>query len=77
MCCERKAHLYVRQSSMQQVFENTESTEHQYTLKQRAGVVLGLELSRLARNNSDWHRLLETCAIGDSLKGSDGFVQLA
>lgn len=23
-----------------------------------AGVVLGLEVSRLARNNADWHRLL-------------------
>ena len=36
----RKAYLYVRQSSMQQVFENTESTERQYALKQRA-VALG------------------------------------
>ncbi len=24
----------------------------------RAGIVLGLECSRLARNNADWHRLL-------------------
>jgi hypothetical protein len=32
----RKAYLYIRQSSMQQVFENTESTERQYALKQRA-----------------------------------------
>lgn len=106
---ERKAYLYVRQSSMQQVFENTESTERQYALKQRAvalgwrledivvidcdqgqsgasaadrqgfqqlvaevsmgraGVVLGLEVSRLARNNCDWHRLLEICALSDTL----------
>ena len=105
----RKAYLYVRQSSMQQVFENSESTERQYALKQRAvalgwrlddivvvdcdqgqsgasaadrqgfqqlvaevslgraGVVLGLEVSRLARNSSDWHRLLEICALGDTL----------
>jgi DNA invertase Pin-like site-specific DNA recombinase len=105
----RKAYLYVRQSSMQQVFENTESTERQYALKQRAvamgwrledvviidrdqghsgasaadrqgfqhlvaevsmghaGVVLGLEVSRLARNNCDWHRLLEICALSDTL----------
>jgi len=105
----RKAYLYVRQSSMRQVFENSESTERQYALKQRAvalgwrledivvidcdqgqsgasaadrqgfqqlvaevtmgraGVVLGLEVSRLARNNSDWHRLLEICALGDTL----------
>jgi DNA invertase Pin-like site-specific DNA recombinase len=94
---------------MQQVFENSESTERQYALKQRAvalgwqledivfvdcdqgqsgasaadrqgfqqlvaevslgraGVVLGLEVSRLARNSSDWHRLLEICALGDTL----------
>jgi DNA invertase Pin-like site-specific DNA recombinase len=105
----RKAYLYIRQSSMQQVFQNTESTERQYALKQRAvalgwrlediavvdcdqgqsgasaadrqgfqhlvaevsmgraGVVLGLEVSRLARNNSDWHRLLEICALSDTL----------
>lgn len=106
---QRKAYLYIRQSSMQQVFENTESTERQYALKQRAvalgwsledivvidcdqgqsgasaadrqgfqqlvaevsmnrvGVVLGLEVSRLARNNCDWHRLLEICALSDTL----------
>ena len=33
----------------------------------RAGIVLGLEVSRLARNNPDWHRLLETCAMTDTL----------
>jgi DNA invertase Pin-like site-specific DNA recombinase len=106
---KRGAYLYVRQSSMQQVFENTESTERQYALRQRAvalgwpfekvvvidcdqghsgasaadregfqqlvtevslgraGVVLGLEVSRLARNSSDWHRLLEICALSDTL----------
>ena len=105
----RKAYLYIRQSSMQQVIQNTESTERQYALKQRAvalgwqlediivvdcdqahsgasatdrqgfqqlvaevgmgraGVVLGLEVSRLARNNSDWHRLLEICGLSDTL----------
>ena len=105
----RKAYLYVRQSSVQQVFQNTESTERQYALKQRAvalgwrlediavvdcdqgqsgasaadrlgfqhlvaevsmgraGVVLGLEVSRLARNSSDWHRLLEICALSNTL----------
>lgn len=106
---KRKAYLYVRQSSMQQVFENTESTKRQYALKERAvsygwrledivvidsdqgqsgasaadrkgfqhlvaevslgraGVVLGLEVSRLARNSTDWHRLLEICALSDTL----------
>lgn len=106
---KRDAYLYVRQSTMRQVFENTESTKRQYALKQRAvalgwsvervhvidtdlgqsgasaadregfkrlitevslghvGVVLGLEVSRLARNCTDWHRLLELCALTDAL----------
>jgi len=105
----RNAYLYVRQSTMRQVFENTESTERQYALRQRAvalgwpneriividsdlglsgasatdrqgfqklvaevglgraGIVLGLEVSRLARNSADWHRLLEICALSDTL----------
>ena len=33
----------------------------------RAGIVLGLEVSRLARNNADWHRLLELCSLGGTL----------
>jgi DNA invertase Pin-like site-specific DNA recombinase len=33
----------------------------------RAGIVLGLEVSRLAWNNADWHRLLEICALADTL----------
>ena len=106
---KRDAYLYVRQSTLRQVFENTESTERQYALCQRAvalgwprervviidsdlglsgasaveregfqrlvaevgmaraGIVLGLEVSRLARNSADWHRLLEICAITDTL----------
>ena len=106
---KRNAYLYVRQSSLRQVFENTESTERQYALRQqaialgwqveqvividtdlgqsgassldregfqrlvaevglgRAGIVLGLEVSRLARNSTDWHRLLEICALSDTL----------
>jgi DNA invertase Pin-like site-specific DNA recombinase len=105
----RSAYLYVRQSTMRQVMENTESTERQYALRQRAvalgwpsdsivvidtdlgqsgasatdregfqklvaevgmgraGIVLGLEVSRLARNSADWHRLLEICALTDTL----------
>lgn len=92
----RMAYLYVRQSTLRQVFENTESTKRQYALRDRAvalgwpldrivvidsdlgqsgasaadregfqrlvtevslgrvGIVLGLEVSRLARNNTDW-----------------------
>ena len=106
---KRDAYLYVRQSTLRQVIENTESTQRQYALKQRAvalgwpaerivvidndqgqsgasaadregfqrlvadvgmgraGIVLGLEVSRLARNSSDWHRLLEICALSDTL----------
>jgi len=105
----RRAYLYVRQSSVRQVIENTESTQRQYALRRRAvalgwpnesivvidtdlgqsgasavdrkgfqqlvtevgmgraGIVLGLEVSRLARNSTDWHRLLEICALTDTL----------
>jgi DNA invertase Pin-like site-specific DNA recombinase len=105
---QRRAYLYVRQSTLRQVFENTESTKRQYALRERAialgwpldrvvvidsdlglsgadsdregfqklvaavgmgevGMVLGLEVSRLARSSSDWHRLLEICALTDTL----------
>jgi DNA invertase Pin-like site-specific DNA recombinase len=37
------------------------------------GIVLGVEMSRLARSNRDWHQLLEICALFDTLIGdSDG-----
>ena len=91
----RKAYLYVRQSTLRQVFENQESTRRQYALRERAvglgwpseqivvidsdlgcsaascsdregfkklvadvgmaraGIVLGLEVSRLARNSNE------------------------
>ena len=29
----------------------------------KAGIVMGLEVSRLARNSADWHRLIELCAL--------------
>ena len=32
-----------------------------------AGLVIGLEVSRLARNCSDWHRPLEICGFSDTL----------
>ena len=105
----RDAYLYVRQSSLHQVMNNTESSRRQYDLRGRAialgwplervivididqgmsgatsadregfqrlvadvslgkaGIVLGLECSRLARNNADWHRLLELCALSGTL----------
>ena len=33
----------------------------------KAGIVMGLEVSRLARNSADWHRLIELCAITTTL----------
>ena len=33
----------------------------------QVGAVLALEVSRLARSNLDWHRLLELCALTDTL----------
>src|SRR3954466_15356580 len=33
----------------------------------KAGIGLGLEVSRLARNNADWQRLLEICALSETL----------
>src|SRR5262245_47490949 len=101
----RRAIVYVRQSTPQQVAEHKESAARQYALADRAralgwspgqvdvidddqgrsgqtaegrlgfqrllaevgldrvGLVLGLEMSRLARSCKDWHQLLELCAI--------------
>jgi DNA invertase Pin-like site-specific DNA recombinase len=43
---DRHAYLYVRQSSLRQVLENTESTERQYALRQLA-VALGWPIERI------------------------------
>jgi len=106
---DRLAVIYVRQSTLFQVRENTGSTTRQYDLVKRAqdlgwtpasiqvvdqdqgqsgssavgrdgfqwlvaevglghvGAVLSLEVSRLARSCSDWYRLLEICALSDTL----------
>lgn len=106
---QRKAFVYIRQSSPAQVERNTESKRRQYALAGhakalgwhpdqitivdedlglsgesvdrrdgftslaadvalgRAGIVLGLEVSRLARNNTDWYRLIDLCALTDTL----------
>jgi DNA invertase Pin-like site-specific DNA recombinase len=106
---DRLAVIYVRQSTLFQVRENTGSTLRQYDLVKRAqdlgwttpsiqvvdqdqahsgssavgrdgfqwlvaevglghvGAVLSLEVSRLARSCSDWYRLLEICALTDTL----------
>src|SRR5438046_2249405 len=38
------------------------------------GIIPGLEVSRLARNNADWYRLLELCGITDTLIGDNDGV---
>ncbi len=105
----RQAIVYVRQSTLKQVLENTESTERQYALVDKAiglgwpraqvlvidedqghsaatatgrngfqqlvsaiglgqiGIVLALEISRFARSQSDWYRVLELAAIFHTL----------
>lgn len=111
----RDAFVYVRQSTPQQVLNNTESSDRQYALRGRAallgwpgggiqvidddlgrsgqnaagrpgfqrllaeialdrvGIVLALEMSRLARSCKDWHHLLELCSIfGTLLADADG-----
>lgn len=102
---QRKALVYIRQSTPQQVLDHRESADRQYGLVHRAaalgwspssvevvdedqgrsgqtvegrlgfqyllaeisldhvGIVFGLEMSRLARSNKDWHQLLELCAL--------------
>src|SRR5204863_3383451 len=111
----RMAFVYLRQSTQSQLERNSESTERQYALVERAvelgftreqvvvidedlgisgsgmsdrsgfarlaaevalghaGLVLGLEVSRLARNNADWYRLLDLCGVTDTVIGdADG-----
>jgi DNA invertase Pin-like site-specific DNA recombinase/predicted DNA-binding transcriptional regulator AlpA len=42
------------------------------------GIVLGLEVSRLARNNADWHRLIDLAGLSDTLIGdADGIYHPA
>jgi DNA invertase Pin-like site-specific DNA recombinase/uncharacterized protein YndB with AHSA1/START domain len=42
----------------------------------RVGLVLGIEVSRLARNNTDWYHLLDLCALCDTLiADADGVYQ--
>jgi DNA invertase Pin-like site-specific DNA recombinase len=102
---DRRAVVYVRQSTPRQVLTNQESTRRQYQLAERArqlgwpapqieiidedlglsgadsqartgfqrlvaaiglgkiGLVLVTEVSRLSRRNSDWHRVIELCAV--------------
>src|SRR5215472_10646624 len=44
----------------------------------RVGIVLGLEVARLARNNADWYRLLDLCGLTDTvLADEDGIYNPA
>jgi DNA invertase Pin-like site-specific DNA recombinase len=44
----------------------------------RVGIVLGIEVSRLARNNAAWYQLLDLCALTDTLiADSDGIYHPA
>src|SRR5205823_5056059 len=49
---QRQAYLYVRQSTLRQVLENTESTKRQYALRERA-VALGWPPDRIVVIDSD------------------------
>jgi DNA invertase Pin-like site-specific DNA recombinase len=40
----------------------------------RVGVILALEVSRLARSCADWHRLVELCALADVAIADEGTV---
>ena len=66
---ERNAYLYVRQSTIRQVFENTESTKRQYALKERA-IDLGWDPDRITVIDSDLGK------SGASAEGREGFKRL-
>lgn len=66
---ERDAYLYVRQSSMKQVFENIESTKRQYALRTRA-TALGWADDRIVVIDSDQG---ESGASAAWRKGFDGW----
>jgi excisionase family DNA binding protein len=111
----RRAVVYVRQSTLQQIEHNVESAARQYALRELAvelgwpaesvvvvdedtgrsgsssagrigfkelvaevglghvGLVLALEVSRLARSSADWHLLLDLCArTGTLIADADG-----
>ena len=65
----RLAYLYVRQSTLRQVFENTESTHRQYALRERA-VALGWQLDRIIVIDSDQGQ------SGASAADREGFQRL-
>ncbi len=66
---QRKAYLYVRQSSMRQVLENTESTKRQYELRERA-LALGWQSEQIHVIDCDQGR------SGATEAGRNGFQHL-
>ena len=58
---KRNAYLYIRQSTLRQVFENTESTIRQYDLRQRA-IALGWPIERIIVIDSDLGQSAATAA---------------
>ena len=58
---KRNAYLYIRQSTLRQVIENTESTIRQYDLRQRA-VALGWPVERIIVIDSDLGQSAATAA---------------
>ena len=66
---KRNAYLYIRQSTIRQVFENTESTKRQYALRERA-VALGWPLDRTIVIDSDLGQ------SGASAADREGFQRL-
>jgi len=58
---KRNAYLYIRQSTLRQVLENTESTIRQYDLRQRA-VALGWPIERIIVIDSDLGQSAATAA---------------
>src|SRR5258707_14912905 len=58
---KRNAYLYIRQSTLRQVLENTESTLRQYDLRQRA-VALGWPTERIIVIDSDLGQSAATAA---------------
>ena len=58
---KRNAYLYIRQSTLRQVFENTENTIRQYDLRQRA-VALGWPTERVIVIDSDLGQSAATAA---------------
>ena len=40
----------------------------------RVGLILSLEVSRVARNNADWYQLLDLCSVTDTLIGDEDGV---